>query len=134
MIFDSIEVGGLIEAGQPTMKTLIQVGLGDAVVTSYSTETLARAYNASTFPSNPRQIFGLNQLMPAEATSLITEILYEQEYHSLSKTNVATDTNSVHLCTKSDSAVTSQFIDFINTGSFSDVCVNGGCIRHNSNC
>ena len=134
MIFDSIEVGGLIEAGQPTMKTLIQAGLGDAVVTSYSTENMARAYSASSFQSNPREIFGLNPLEPTETTSCITEILYEEEYTTLSKTNVALETNNVHHCTRLDSAVTSQFIEFINTGSFLDVCVNGGCIRDNSNC
>ncbi len=35
-VYDSVEVGGLLEAGQPTVNTLIQMGLGDATVTSLS--------------------------------------------------------------------------------------------------
>ena len=98
-------------------------------------EMMARAYNASIFPSNPRDVFGL---LPLEEESnsnvLLTEILFKEEYDSLPATNVGGPDNNVHQCTRQDQALLRQMVQFINNGTFMDVCANDGCVREKSDC
>ena len=137
MYYDSIEAGGILSSTKPEerVKTLMQSGLGDSIVTTISTTILARSYDASIFPSNPKAVFGLPTLSPDENTNsqcVFTEILYEEELKTLPTTNVCGSFNPVHMCVHSDPYAIGQLTQFINTGNFVDVCPPNGCRRETS--
>lgn len=70
---------------------------------------MARDYNASVFPSNPKEIYGITPMNNA-TTVCITEIMYTNEFSMLPKNNVGTTTggNNVHWCARQDVAFQEQ--------------------------
>ena len=96
---------------------------------------MARDYNASVFPSNPKEIYGITP-MNNETTVCITEIMYTNEFSMLPKNNVGTTTggNNVHWCARQDIAFQEQLVSFINNNEFLDVCATDGCIREGAWC
>jgi len=141
MYYDSVEVGGILASksdGDIFTKTLLQVGLGDSVVTTIATEILARNYNASVFPNNPHTIYDLPTISDdANASivhSLYTEMLYEREVQMLLLEDMSSVNNPVHFCFRQDPDVLRQLAEFINTGKFINVCPPEGCVRPNSEC
>lgn len=138
MAWDSVETAGLSappdNTEEPLPQTLLQAGLGDVIVSTLSTEAMARAMNSSTLPNNPRAIFGVPIENPAETTSTgpkvtLTEIQYEFEYSGLPKDNALPLDNRVHFCVRWDSALREQVVEFVNTGRIIDPCVADQCLR-----
>eukprot|EP00980_Cylindrotheca_fusiformis_P008960 scaffold1912_cov135-Cylindrotheca_fusiformis.AAC.7 len=122
---------------------LLQSGLGDPVIPTVATEALARAYNASVLPHNPRsRIFGIDNAPLANKTwkgphVAWTELLYEDEYqlrpldnHEIKPNNG----NLIHECLRQDCALIDQMSEFIRTGQILDPCLHGGCLRTNISC
>merc|ERR1719223_1061471 len=63
IFYDGTEIGSVLnfekETRQVNFKTLLQNGLGDSTVTTLGAEFMARAYEASVVPNNPREVFGV---------------------------------------------------------------------------
>lgn len=127
---------------EPYPPMLLQSGLGDPVIPTMATEALARAYNASVLPSNPR--LTIFQIPKASLTSALsneksatsgqphvawTEILYQNEYQG-----IGTSENLVHECLRQDCALIGQMSEFINTGRILDPCFNDRCLRKTIPC
>ena len=114
------------------IKTLLQSGLGDHVVSSLAFEHMGRDYGASAFASNPRKIHGI-QAMDSESNVCATEMMYTQPYAQLPKRNVvhSVGTSNVHLCTRSAEPFVLQLIEFVNNGNFLDVCSDHECVLEN---
>jgi hypothetical protein len=141
--WDPVEAAGLLA---PPVKPgsfppmLLQSGLGDPVVPTIATEALARAYNASILPNNPRtEIFGISMVEPSAASNshvVWTELLYEKEYQQLPFDNIFSDENTilVHACVRQDCALMAQLAEFVNSGRIIDPCIHDGCLRTNISC
>lgn len=103
---------------------------------------MARDYNAFSFPSNPKQIYGVEETDSIDGKSskdvVITNILYEAEARRLPTINVGTskESNRVHACTRHDKAVQKQVFAFINDDVILDVCAadEEGCVRTHADC
>jgi hypothetical protein len=122
---------------------LLQSGLGDPVIPTIATEILARAYNASTLPHNPRRkIFGITKASLANETFngphvAWTELLYEKEYQMTPLDNYGTKQNNanlIHECLRQDCALIDQMTEFIHTGRVFDPCLHDSCLRTNISC
>lgn len=138
MGWDTVEASGLL--AQPVNyesipRVLMQSGVGDSIVTSIATESLARAYRASLLPSNTRKIFGLEVAQPASLQwngphTTLTELYFEQEAkESDVERNGIPAFNNVHHCVHRDSALKKQLVEFINTGKVIDPCKEDNCWR-----
>lgn len=140
MLWDSLELGSVVEAGsfedhKGSIKTLIQAGLGDADVTTIATHCTARAYKAQSVPANPQQIFGVPATKYSEtAKTMLTELKYMKEVQSLPTTNLGGDGNMVHRCLNYDDNLHEQKVNFIEHGTFIDPCEVDGCIRQYAAC
>jgi hypothetical protein len=131
MAWDSVEASGVlalpvIERYPPT---LLQAGLGDVIVSAYSTEVLSRAFNASSLSKNPHVIFGLTSKSEPNniiqlSNAVIAEVLYENQYALLTHNNVIQNSknNAVHVCLRRDSGIIQQIINFINNANITNLC------------
>jgi hypothetical protein len=137
MVLDPVEAAGMLAPPVSHIpRTLLQSGLGDATIPKIATEALARAYNASILPNNPRQdIFGI-PISPAANESwngahvTLTEVLYTKEYRDLPVEGVSGDNdNVVHVCLRQDCSLIAQLAVFVNTGRVIDPCIGDRCIR-----
>ena len=127
MAWDSVEGSGVL--AQPVIErypaTLLQAGIGDGIVSSYSSEVLSRAYNASMLVNNPSHVFGLpitKNIQFLNAT--LTEIMYSNEFNLISADNDIKKSmkNSIHLCLRRDVALNQQIVKFINDGIVTNPC------------
>jgi hypothetical protein len=152
MAWDSVEASGVLARPVTEMvpPTLIQTGLGDVIVPTLAAEALARAYNATTVPANPRQIFGvpviatgnssdnnnntLSLSISSTSNATLTEVMYDNEYLGLPMDNTAAQENAIHYCLRRDHAMLAQLTHFINTGIVIDPCVKDGCHRDRIQC
>jgi hypothetical protein len=142
MLWDSCEGSGFLALPHQEKypRVLLQAGLGDNVVPSLAAEALARAFNASILPNNPRQnIYGIHSESAATEESLgpwvtLTELLYKKENASLpaSDNYNKVEVNAVHWCVREDLVMVSQVEEFINSGRILDVCELQGCIREDT--
>jgi hypothetical protein len=161
--WDPVEASGVLATPvtEPYPPTLLQAGLGDAVVTTFAAESLARAYNANILPMHPRQdIFGIpialnttvtvtNNSTPSLTTDVVqylnnndtqplhvvlTELLYEHDFAVLPHDNKFANSNQVHVCVRRDATMIRQITRFINTGEILNVCQVETCIRNISKC
>ena len=141
MGWDPVEAAGMLAPTveeRPT-RMLLQAGLGDATVPAMAGEALARAYNASTLPNNPRKVFGLNEAQPANSSwpgprVTFTELLYEKEYLRLPFGNQYSEDNNVHTCLRQDCHLIRQIAEFIDTGRIIDPCSKDRCVRKSIPC
>ena len=133
MAWDSVEASGVMAPPltEPHPPVLIQAGLGDAVVPTSAAEALARAFNATTVPGNPRTIFGV-PASPGGSNVTLTELLYEKEFSSLPLDDTAAKSNSVHVCVRRDEKMIAQIAEFVNTGRVIDPCSEDQCRRSSS--
>lgn len=138
MAWDSVEAAGTLAPplSEPYPPTLLQAGLGDAIVSTFATEFLARAFNASTVPRSPHDVFGLDKMPAADKVKdaplvSLTELLYDKEYASLPHENKFAKGNSIHYCIRSDKALVAQLIEFVNLGRVVDPC-NSNDVCHRS--
>ena len=139
MAWDSVEASGLMASPsspeEPLPPILLQAGLGDVIVSTLSTEAMARSMNCSILPNNPRTaIFGVPVGNPANMTSAgpkvtLTEVQYEYEYSHLPEDNTLPVDNSVHFCVRWDLALRQQVVQFANTGRVIDPCIADMCMR-----
>lgn len=146
LAWDPIEGAGIlappVEEVYP--RILLQSGLGDSIIPTIATEALARAYNATILPHNPRSsIFGIraanNLSTPSQHGNYSggdephvtwTEVLYEKEYQNIPIDNIySASENNVHMCLRQDCALIAQMAEFINTGRIIDPCTNDNCLR-----
>ena len=146
MAWDSVEGSGVL--ARPVTEVvppiLLQAGLGDVIVPARAAEALARAFYATTVPSNPHLIFGVpvakvetsNTTNNSNALSraTLTEVMYDQEYLGLPFDNTDAQDNDIHICLRRDKAMIAQLTQFINTGTIIDPCVNDGCHRNRIQC
>ena len=135
MKFDAIDgptVGLSGSRPDQRIKTLLQTGLGDHIVSTVAFEFMGRDYGASAFASNPRKIHGI-QAMDSESNVCVTEMMYTQPYAQLPKRNVvhSAGTSNVHGCTRFAEPLVLQLIEFINNGNFLDVCSDHECVLAN---
>ncbi|KAL3940751.1 MAG: hypothetical protein SGBAC_004758 [Bacillariaceae sp.] len=139
MAWDSVEASGLlaspISPEESLPRILLQAGLGDVIVSTLSTEAMARSMNSSILANNPRTtIFGVPIGNTANMTSVgpvvtLTEVQYENEYSRLPEDNILPFDNRVHFCVRWDSALRAQVVEFANTGRVIDPCVADQCMR-----
>lgn len=135
MLYDTVEVGGVLTSNTERVPTLLQQGLGDTTVTNIASDYMLRAYNASTFSSNPIRTFGVD-IGKNESLVYATDLLYQEEYQHLTLKNSGAEGNDVHYCTRLDAAIVNQMVEFCNTGTFLDVCEmdSSKCIREVASC
>lgn len=135
MLYDTVEVGGVLTSNTERVPTLLQQGLGDTTVTNIASDYMLRAYNASTFSSNPIRTFGVD-FGKNESLVYATDLLYQEEYQHLTLKNSGAEGNDVHYCTRLDAAIVNQMVEFCNTGTFLDVCEmdSSKCIREVASC
>ena len=144
MGWDTVEAGGLLAPpiNEPLPPVLIQAGFGDAEVTTVAAEILARSYGAKLLPGNPRPVFGLDVVQPANELSVddepgprsaITEIMYTKEYNQ-GRLDGKINFNNVHYCVRQDSALQKQIVQFVSKGIIIDPCENDNCIRQQAWC
>ena len=124
---------------EPYPRMLLQAGLGDIEVPSVAAEALARAFNASVLPHNPKNVFGVPVAQAANETSdgpyvTFSELLYDPEYFDLPIDNTLPEINGVHFCVREDPAMVHQANEFINTGRVLDPCEQNACIRKEVKC
>jgi hypothetical protein len=136
MAWDSVEASGVLAppVNEPYPRVLIQAGLGDVIVSTTATEALCRAFNASTVPGNPRHVFGLPTEPVLQDASdgphaVLTEIMYDNEYHNMPVQNIFGNANAIHICLRRDRALIKQLTEFINNGRVIDPCTNNSCHR-----
>jgi hypothetical protein len=141
MAWDSVEASGVLATpvNEPYPRILIQAGLGDVIVPTTASEALGRAFNASSLPDSPRQIFGVPTAPAADNSddgphATLTEVMYDREFHGLTEDNAVAARNWIHFCLRKDKAMISQLSEFINTGRVVDPCTNDGCHRNRSQC
>ena len=156
LALDPVEASGLLAppTKEPHPPLLLQSGLGDATMPKMATEILARTYNASVLPNNPRKdILGITTVPPAAATNSVrlssydenyrkefnspvtwTELLFEKEYQCMPNDNRFWSGTKVHNCVAQDCALMAQISAFINTGEIIDPCVTDHCQRSNLTC
>jgi hypothetical protein len=141
MAWDPVEASGVLAppVKEPYPRVLLQAGLGDVIVTTTASEVLSRAFNASTLPNNPRQVFGVSTELAADAEHLgpyatLTEVLYDSEYKKYPKDNILGKDNAIHICLRRDPAMIRQLTEFVNTGRIIDPCAIDGCRRFSANC
>jgi hypothetical protein len=120
-------------------RMLLQAGLGDVIVPALAAEALARAFNATLLPGNPRDVYGLERGQAASSTSLgpnvtFTELLFTNDYSSLPSDNTFAVDNPIHDCVRRDKALITQIREFINTGRIIDPCESDNCIREKDSC
>jgi hypothetical protein len=142
MLWDSCEGSGFLAPPHQRdyPRLLLQAGLGDNVVPSLAAEALARAFNASILPNNPRpKIYGIHTDSAATEESLgpwvtLTELLYKKENASLPSSDNFNKlkVNAVHWCVREDSRMVAQVEEFVNSGRILDVCQHQGCVREDT--
>ena len=141
--FDPTEAAGQLAPPltEPHPPVLLQAGLGDQVVTTYSAEALTRAYGGIILEDSPRtDIYGIpvhpqsrHSVIAADVT--LTELLFRKEYAGLSPTNdIPNEKTKVHLCVRQDPAMLKQIAEFVNTGQVLNVCMDDGCERDHASC
>jgi hypothetical protein len=135
MLYDSIEVGGVLTSDTERVPTLLQQGFGDATVTNIASNYMLRAYDTSTFSSNPIHPYGIH-IEKNESVAYSTDILYKEEFQNLPSINSGTTKNKVHICARKDGTLLNQMIEFCNTGTFLNVCEQdpNKCIRGVASC
>jgi hypothetical protein len=141
MAWDPVEASGALAlpVNEPFPRVLLQAGLGDVIVSTTASEVLSRAFNASTLPNHPRQVFGIASEPASDGESngpyaTLTEVMYDTEYKNLPKDNILGSDNLIHICLRRDPAMIHQLTEFINTGRIIDPCTNDGCHRFSVNC
>jgi hypothetical protein len=137
MGLDSVEGSGVLAlpVREPYPRMLLQAGLGDVSVPSPAAEALARALNASVLSNNPVPVYGVPivEMGSNGSYATLTELMYDKEFASLPVDNVPAENNGVHLCVRTDSSMTMQMTEFINTGHVMNPCEND-CHRNTANC
>lgn len=135
MLYDTIEVGGVLTSDRERVPTLLQQGLGDATVSNIASNYMIRAYDASTFSSNPIHTFGVD-IGKNESVAYATDLLYQEEYQKLPVKNSGTTKNKVHICARRDATLINQMVEFCNTGSFLNICEQepSKCFREVASC
>ena len=142
MALDPVEPSSLLAppVKEPYPPMLIQSGLGDPVIYILTTEALARAYNASILPNNPRKkIFGISMANGSMPHVAWTELLYEDQYELLQVNDVGQQkanrtVNMIHECLRQDCALIDQMSQFINDGLVIDPCRRDQCLRKSIAC
>lgn len=131
MKFDGVDgpANGIFRP-RKNFRTLIQHGLGDHIVPSLASEIVARNYGGAAFASNPNKILGIGE-MTKDSTVCITEMLFQEPYERLPRINVVdqTDGSQVHWCTRLSQPLVHQLVEFINSGTFIDICSEDQCIQ-----
>jgi len=119
----------------------MQAGLGDPIVPTIAAEALARGLGASVLENHPREVWGIGEattpvdvLQSGAPRTILTELLYEEEYASLPVDDLYAAENSVHFCVREDAALIRQLSEFVNTGRVVDPCIEDGCRRERSRC
>ena len=141
MAWDSTEASGVVAPpiDEPYPRMLLQAGLGDVIVPAIAAEALARGLNASTLPSSPRTIYGVQRGQPANENSLgphvtLTELMYDKEFLGLPRDNTPPENNGIHICLRQDHFLLGQLKEFVNTGRITDPCEDRDCHRSKVNC
>lgn len=143
MAWDSVEASGVLATpvNEPYPRILIQAGLGDVIVSTTASEALSRAFNASSLPASPRQVFGIPTAPASSGESsdygphaTLTEVMYDREFQLLAEDNTVAEGNGIHFCLRQDKAMIGQLTEFINTGRVVDPCTNDGCHRSRVQC
>ena len=130
MAWDSVEGSGVLAqpVSEPYPTTIIQAGLGDVIVSAFSSEVLSRAFNASLLPNYARRVFGLNVLTRTSKNIsinvVLTEIMYENEFKLLSTNNQIRNSpqNAIHVCLRRDAAIIQQIKEFVNNAKITNPC------------
>lgn len=144
MAWDSVEGSGVLAPPiiEPYPTTLLQAGLGDVIVSAYSSEVLGRAYNASLLQTSPHSVYGIPMLPEpirnSSTNAVLTEIMYEKEFYSLPVNNNirTTFSNSIHVCLRRDVVVNMQIVEFVNNANIINPCQQNieACRRSSSHC
>ena len=145
MAWDSVEGSGVL--APPVIErnpvTLIQAGLGDGIVSAYSSEVLSRAFNAYLLPNNPQHVFGLpiNSGITKKNLSMnviLTELMYDNEFNLISVDNDIGNSikNAIHVCLRRDAALIHQIVNFVNNANISNPCTQSkdACKRSSIQC
>jgi hypothetical protein len=138
--WDSVEGSGVLAPPLNELfpSTLIQAGLGDSIVSAYSTEVLSRAYNASMLPKSPELILGVPTFSSPTSKNqsikvILTELIYLNEFALISPHNdfKSSLNNAIHACLRRDSAMVQEIILFIEYSNFTNPCEasKNDCIR-----
>lgn len=111
----------------PEKSVLIQVGIGDAQVTSLGSHIMARAYGAKTVAPETRPIWGVEEAAPGFTGSALVEYEYT-DVPAEPVENVPPDKDfDTHECPRREASGQAQIIDFLTSGTVNQYC-DGACI------
>jgi hypothetical protein len=114
-------------------KVLIQVGIGDAQVTTLGAHISARAFGASTVAPETRPIWGVDEAQPGFEGSAIVEWLYDDVPDEPVEAVPPGAETDPHECPRRSPAGQLQIVDFIETGVVNQYC-EGICTDVQSSC
>ena len=112
--------------GQSPKDVLMQVGIGDAQVTTLGAHIMARAYGASLVTPQTREIWGLSeQTAPFEGSALV-EWYYPDGSEEPVESVPPSKDGDTHECPRREPAAQDQLRDFLEDGVVNQYC-DGVC-------
>ncbi len=129
MVWEPAEAAGWLRSmnedpadGSPAKQVLLQVGIGDAQVTSLGAHVMARAYGARTVAPETRAIWGVPEAEAPFTGSAIVEWYYPDGATEPVE-NVPPDPElDTHECPRRETAARSQLYDFLVDGVVNQYC------------
>ncbi|MCB9706810.1 MAG: hypothetical protein H6711_33505 [Myxococcales bacterium] len=131
-LWDPGEAAGWIHAmkdpgpGIPDKEVLLQVGIGDAQVTTLGAHVMARGYGASTVAPETRPLFGIDEAAPGFTGNGLVEWLYT-DVPPEPLPNIPPDKDfDPHECPRREAAAQHQLADFLRDGVVNQYCEGEG--------
>ncbi len=131
-VWDPGESGGYASAlldplpGTPPKQLLMQVGVGDAQVTTLGAHIAARAWGAKSVAPGVRPIWGVEEAEAPFVGSALVEWYYadgsEEPYENVPPAKEG----DTHECPRREPAAQQQLVDFLTTGTVHQYC-DGPC-------
>lgn len=113
--------------GQPAKQVLLQVGIGDAQVTTLAAHIMARAYDAKTVAPETREIWGVEEAEPGFTGSALVEWFYPDGSEEPVENLPPASSGDTHECPRREPAAQQQLRDFVETGVINQYC-DGPCV------
>lgn len=112
--------------GTPPKQVLLQVGIGDAQVSTLSAQLSARAFGAATVAPANRPVWGVEERPPGFQGSAFVEWYYPDGATEPFENVPPDKEGDTHECPRREPAAQAQVVDFLETGVINQYC-DGPC-------
>lgn len=109
---------------------LLQAAIGDALVSSYAAEIMARSYNAKLIDGSFRPVFGVENTGTSEGIGYV-EFYYNNTNKEEIRNIPPTGGKDPHMYLRAEPEIMKQTSLFLNTGQIKNFC-KGKCIKEKS--